>query len=486
MTFMSAHLPSQTTLHHGTFKIEERIGQGGFSITYRATLLALKQEVVIKELFFSGYSVRNMNDTTISVQSLQPGQYEEIKKKFIQEGQTLAQFEHPNILKVNFVFEENNTVYLVFNYIKGYTLKEYVGQHGSLTIPKMVDVTKQLLSALREVHQKDILHRDIKPSNIMINESGKAILIDFGIAKQFADNKTVSNTGAHTPGYAPSEQYAGRRKLGPYTDIYSLSATMYFACTGNRPIDVTDRFEEKLVAPVELNPHIPQTINRLILKGMAVKTQQRHQNIDEFEAELNQAIQITGSLHEDLDSKKTQLNDQKIENSTIIEGVEDKTQIEKDTPPSKPAANLARLPHASFGTRLLAYIIDCIVLSGLIFGGLTIYLEDPEKALLLLSVVSYDSPFLLYLIFLIAGWLYFSISESSAIKASLGKAILGYKVVDKQGSRISFGKASKRYYSKILSGILLFIGYLMILWSPTKQGLHDIIAATVVIKRGVN
>ncbi len=153
---------------------------------------------------------------------------EKLKNKFLQEARSIRKLKHNGIVRVSDVFEENGTAYYVMDYIEGKSLKDLVKEQGKQTETKALYYIRQVIDALSFVHSKNMLHLDIKPANIMINEDDRAVLIDFGISKQY-DEENGENTSTlmgKTPGYAPLEQMDEEvKEFKPATDIYSLGAT---------------------------------------------------------------------------------------------------------------------------------------------------------------------------------------------------------------------------------------------------------------------
>ena len=150
-------------------------------------------------------------------------------EQFLCEARMLAKFDHANIVRVLDFFEDNNTAYLVMHYYQGVNLTEYmITKGGHLSEQAVIDIMMPILDGLREVHYHGILHRDIKPQNIYLTESGRAILLDFGNARQAMDEGNKSLSVIMTPGFAPTEQYSRKGCQGPWTDIYGCAATMYY------------------------------------------------------------------------------------------------------------------------------------------------------------------------------------------------------------------------------------------------------------------
>ena len=285
-------LPNGTTLHNGKYTIEKKIGEGGFGITYKAIQNGLNRTVCIKEYFLAGKCVRNTQNKTIQLQGISEEVFEKYRQAFVKEAITLASLKHPNIVEVIDVFDENNTSYMVMNFVEGQSLQNIVDKQGKLAYPEAVNYLAQITDAVGYIHEKNILHRDIKPDNVMITPDYKAVLIDFGSAREFVHDKTQAHTSMLTHGYAPTEQYTANGRKGAYTDIYAIGATLYFSLTGKAPIEVVARITEEMPEPKELNPEIPDAANRTILKAMQIKAENRHQSIQEFMDNLmNQAVE---------------------------------------------------------------------------------------------------------------------------------------------------------------------------------------------------
>ncbi len=313
------------TILQGKYKITERLGQGGFGITYKAENTILGTIVCIKELFIGGICSRGSNNTVQS-QTIKDVSFDYFKKRFMEEARGLAKFNHPGIVRVTDVFEENNTAYFVMDFAEGQTLKQMVNEGGALATEKSISLILNLLDAVEEVHSKHMLHRDIKPDNIIITADGKAILIDFGSARDFADDYTITQTAILTPGYAPVEQYSDKTKRGPYTDIYALGATFYFILTGVKPIAATDRFLETLKSPELLNPLVSKTLASVVMLAMNLNPQDRFQTI----AEMRKALQ---SQKKEIKPKPITQSNLSLELEKDQAKVQEEIVIEKDKIP---------------------------------------------------------------------------------------------------------------------------------------------------------
>ena len=246
------YLPSG--ILHNQYLIGRVLGKGGFGITYLCYDINLKRKVAIKEYLPTDFASRETKSKSVIPYSGEKKEYFIYgKENFIKEAQTLAGFSHPNIIKVYSYFEAHNTAYFVMEYLEGKTLREYVKERGKIAVQSAIEIVKPILDALEEIHSKNYYHRDIKPANIYITEKKVPILIDFGATRQQLAGQSKSLTAILTPGYAPIEQYSSKGKQGAWTDIYALSATMYYMITGRVPPESQDRREEEeLIIPSKL------------------------------------------------------------------------------------------------------------------------------------------------------------------------------------------------------------------------------------------
>jgi serine/threonine protein kinase len=220
-----------------SYTIQKVLGKGGFGITYLAHDENLDQHFAIKEFFLNGYSKRN-EDYSLRAEGAQA---DEMVKwgmdRFVDEANNLRLFKHPNIVKVHSIFRENNTAYIVMQYEQGKALNELLKENKKFSEEELTDIILPILDGLEVMHNQGFIHRDIKPGNIFIREDNSPVLIDFGSARfALEDDKTL--TQLVTPGYAPYEQYHGKSDVqGPWTDIYSLGATLYQIVTGEKLLD---------------------------------------------------------------------------------------------------------------------------------------------------------------------------------------------------------------------------------------------------------
>jgi tetratricopeptide (TPR) repeat protein len=273
-------LPPGTPLKHSKYIIEKTLGEGGFGITYKA-VNDISAEVAIKELCPDKFLRQGFK--IIWPSSVSPKAREEQIQKFQAEAESLQQCVHPNIVKVYDWFEENNTAYLVMEFVAGQSLAQILKTEKKLPENRITNYFLQLANALKIVHQNNFLHRDIKPDNIIINSEDKAILIDFGAAREFMAGITKKMTAMLTPGYAPLEQYAHFGKRHPSTDFYAFCASMYHGLTGVIPLASPARMTaDTLAPPRQIVPSISRQIERVILTGMKLEPAERFQTADEL------------------------------------------------------------------------------------------------------------------------------------------------------------------------------------------------------------
>ena len=236
----SLALPAGFRLHE--YRIDSVLGQGGFGIAYAATDVNLAAKVVIKEYLPEEFAFRALDNTVQARDDMDQEFYQNGLDSFLVEARTLATFRHRHIVRVARFFEANKTAYMVLEYERGQSLKSYRKKRGDHIDEKtIVALLAPLLDGLEVVHNSGYLHRDIKPDNIYVrDEDGSLVLLDFGAARQTAIEKSEIGMVV-TPGYGPIEQYAGGGRQGPWTDIYSMGATLFWLITGRKPLDAPAR-----------------------------------------------------------------------------------------------------------------------------------------------------------------------------------------------------------------------------------------------------
>ena len=240
------------------YEIVSILGQGGFGITYLAKDPNLDLLVAIKEFLPIELAVRESDSSLHPVSDGHSDTYGWGLDRFLSEAQTLARFRHPNIVRVLSVFEANNTAYMVMEYEQGKSLEDALKFRRIEGEEQLLGLLFPLLDGLELVHAAGFIHRDIKPDNIYVREDGVPVLLDFGSARQALGMATRTLTTLVSPGYAPFEQYNATRdsdRQGPWTDIYSLGATVYRAVSGKGPPDAIARANAALEG--EDDPLVP-------------------------------------------------------------------------------------------------------------------------------------------------------------------------------------------------------------------------------------
>lgn len=283
-------LPSQTILA-GRYLVGTVLGEGGFGITYIGYDLNLEMKVAIKEYYPNGCVTRESTNTkTVHPYIGDKGEFFlQGKEKFLKEAKTLAKFSsYPGVVSVRDFFLENGTAYIVMEYVEGETLKEYLAKHGGkISSRELFSMILPVMQSLGQIHQEGIIHRDISPENIMIDCRNQMKLLDFGAARDFAESGNKSLSVMLKPGYAPEEQYRSRGVQGPWTDVYALCATMYKCLTGEVPLESNERiWDDGLQMPSARGVVIKESEEQALMKGLAVRQENRYQSVIELVAAL--------------------------------------------------------------------------------------------------------------------------------------------------------------------------------------------------------
>ena len=222
-------LPQEHRLQE--YELVRVLGFGGFGMTYLGFDHHLDKAVAIKEYLPSDLATRTPNHSVAPQASHFRDDFQSGLKRFLDEAQTLARFDHRHIVKVHRFFKAHGTAYIVMEYAEGKTLSAYLTSKGTLSEAELKGILYPLLDGLAVVHGANFLHRDIKPGNIVIrDEDYSPVLLDFGAARQVTGERSLSVI--HTRGYTPIEQYERRGNQGPWTDLYALGGVCYRALTG--------------------------------------------------------------------------------------------------------------------------------------------------------------------------------------------------------------------------------------------------------------
>lgn len=301
-------LPIGLTLQEGKYIINTILGRGGFGITYKAQHSSLKRHVAIKEFFPVNFCKRDEQSSKLSLFTEDYADIvDKLKRKFIREAQHIASLEHENIIRIHDIFEENGTAYYVMEYIEGASLYEIVKREGALKIKDAIPIIKGIGNALDYIHCKKIGHYDVKPGNIMVRSNNNTpVLIDFGLSKHFSEgdsNSTTSSIIGHSNGYAPVEQYNSSEKIefSSTTDLYSLTATLFFVLSGITPPVSTTLINSQIQIPTIIS----QKYWPILKKGLSIKQSKRYQTAKELISAIDKVEKKT--LIEVLSEKTSQL-----------------------------------------------------------------------------------------------------------------------------------------------------------------------------------
>ena len=273
------------TILDGKYLVGEMLGQGGFGITYIGFDLLLEQKVAIKEYYpMSTGMVSRENSTTVVWSSavMQKSGMEKGFDSFLKEARKMAKLGGiPGVVGVKSVFIQNETAYIVMDFIEGETLLKKLQREGPMDYGTCISLMTPIMQALAEVHKHGIIHRDISPDNIMVQSDGRLILLDLGAAKdldiQGKDGNVQSSQMVAKHGFSPVEQYGQAGKIGPWTDVYAMAATIYYCCTGVLPPSATDRMIEDTLT---CRPRLTKEQFDVLAFCMSVLPQKRPQNMD--------------------------------------------------------------------------------------------------------------------------------------------------------------------------------------------------------------
>lgn len=343
------NLTEGTLLQGGKYRIEKTLGQGGFGITYLAMQSGLERQVAVKEFFMKDCCTRHGDGSrvTLGTEGMR-GTVERFREKFMKEARNIAHLKHPNIVQIMDVFEENGTAYYVMEYAEGGSLADRVKAQGCLSEADATGYIRQVADALGYVHGRKMNHLDVKPGNIMLTGNGNAMLIDFGLAKQY--DATTGGQTSTTPigisdGYAPTEQYkpGGVSTFSPETDIYALGATYYNLLTGVKPPSASDVLQDGVPTGELERRGVSRRTIELIARAMEPRTRDRFHSIAEFVQAL------PGERAADNARRSGQAGNAQADEETVVIGAQNPKLEEKRDPATKPAAAAPQAGDAKAG-----------------------------------------------------------------------------------------------------------------------------------------
>lgn len=282
---------STGTVVHRRYKILQVLGSGGFGVTYKVQDLKENSIAVLKE--YMPLDIAHRVPGSAEIRPISDGtreQYRKFYEQFYKEAQTIYMLRgHPNIVEINNLFYDNNTVYYVMEYVEGMDMKQLLKKNGGkLSWEVLMPLMKQVVAGLSQVHASGLIHCDISPDNIFLMKGGRIKLLDFGAAKSTLRGSVETSVIVAKAGFTPYEQMRGKN-MDAWTDVYALAATIYLCITGKMVPDSRERIvNDKTIWPSQMGIAIPSNSwEQALKKGMAVRVEDRYQSVTEFWAALN-------------------------------------------------------------------------------------------------------------------------------------------------------------------------------------------------------
>lgn len=295
----------ENTILHGRYLVGKVIGQGGFGITYAGYDLTLEMKVALKEYFPSGFAAR-----TGSYSSQVRWDFGDNEKvlwsegidRFMREAKKMARLDSvPSIVRVRDAFRENQTAYIVMDFVEGETLKSYLLRHGVLKYEECVGLLSPILESLAVIHDNGFIHRDISPDNIMLQPDGAARLLDMGAAMDIKTSDGHVSMAVVKRNFSAPEQYVESEVLGRWTDVYAMAATIYYCLTGKVVPEAMEREFKKEPLAFPPGMDIPQQGIEAITDGLEMKAEKRIRNMRELKRRLTapSPSQKENGIHEE-------------------------------------------------------------------------------------------------------------------------------------------------------------------------------------------
>ena len=282
-------LPVETILA-GKYLVGRVLGQGGFGITYIGWNLAMERKVAIKEYYPSGQVSRQPGTQQLTWYTSESARFaqESGMEMFLKEARKMAKVEDiSGIVKVKDLFRENGTAYIVMDFVEGETLKNRLKQTGPMSWKQAKEIFRPAIQTMEKVHQAGLIHRDISPDNVMLTPTGDVKILDLGAAKDLNINSGASSMQVAKSGFSPLEQYVHRGSSGPWTDVYAMAATIYYAITGTLPPNAIDRLSCDTLSWTEPKLELlPAAARDALQKALTVQFKNRTQSMCELEKGL--------------------------------------------------------------------------------------------------------------------------------------------------------------------------------------------------------
>lgn len=364
-------LQDNSFLQGGKYTIVETLGQGGFGITYLAEQTMLERKVAIKEFFMKELCERDESTSHVTLGT--EGSRETVnrfREKFLKEARNLAKLNHPNVVRIIDVFEENGTAYYVMEYCENGSLAAKVKDQGYMSEPVATRYIIHVAEALDYIHQRRMNHLDVKPANIMLNEKDDAVLIDFGLSKQYnAGGQQTSTTPVGiSEGYAPMEQYkqGGVGEFSPETDIYALGATFFKLLTGVTPPSASDINEDGVPVDELKSKGVSLKAINVICKAMESRKRDRMKNVRLFIDGLQ--AESTPTTQDDNEATVLTIENQRVEDERKCKAKEEAEREvrEAEKQRKRDAKATAKKKGNSTKKWLGISVVSAIVLGGII------------------------------------------------------------------------------------------------------------------------
>lgn len=287
------------TILRGKYLIGKVLGQGGFGITYLGWDLALNKKVAVKEFFPASHVSRDTGVST-ALQWYTTEAAQAVRKigpeMFLKEARKMSHVaSFPQVVHVLDLFQDNNTAYIIMNYIQGVHLAQRIQTAGPMSWQTALQLLLPVIDVMQQVHDAGLIHRDISPDNLMLQPDNSVKILDLGAAKDLKLNSGVSSMQVAKGGFSPLELYVMRGNSGSWTDVYSIAATMYYAITGTTPPSAVERMDKDTLRwDLPQLRKVPASVIHVLQKGMALQVQDRYQSMGDFAAALRKAATRRG------------------------------------------------------------------------------------------------------------------------------------------------------------------------------------------------
>ena len=427
------------TMLRNRYIVGMALGVGGFGITYKCLDTKIGGICAIKEYFPTNFALRNNSTKFVSVAEQNLERYNKIMNRFVEEAELVKTLKHRNVITIYDSFFENNTAYYVMEYCDGIDLRRYTNNFSrKLGYDEGMNLLYQIMNGLEYIHSKGILHRDIAPDNIYVTKNNSVKILDFGAARSEMDQFNRELSVIIKVGYAPIEQYGGRGKQGPYTDIYALGATFYHLFTSRIPIESTQRVAEDNLEPFSrLRPDLPDNLKYCIEKAMGISIADRISNISEMRRILGLSNQSATQ------SRQVSRQQPPIHQRPPVPQqppVHRQPPVRRQNPVNRMQQRYNR---ANISMRMGAYAID-LVLWALIYFGV------------LFGVLSTSSASVGLAMFFPMVFMFINTISELMTATTIGKAILGMYIRGKTSLKVMPGQVLLRNIIKVL-GIFVVV-----------------------------